>query len=229
MPLITLNGIHHEYRLGPDTVFKALRGVDLEVEEGEFVALMGPSGSGKSTLLTIIGGLTRPTAGQVLIDGIDVYGLSLEKQADFRREYIGFVFQQFQLLPYLTAQENVELPLLVSGTAPQARAKKAREVLARVGLEGKEHHLPNQLSGGEQQRVGIARALVNDPLLLLADEPTGNLDSRTGEEVMHLFEELNHQGLTIIMVTHNPENAAYAQRLLNLKDGLLNIDQKRRN
>ena len=197
----------------------ALQDISLTVEEGEFVALVGPSGSGKSTLLTVIGAMNPPSTGAITIDGIDVYGLSLEQQADFRHEYVGFVFQQLQLIPYLTGLENVMLPLVVAPLTRQEKVGRAVEMLARMGLAGKERRLPGQLSGGEQGRVAVARALVNDPPLLLADEPTGNLDSTTGEQVLALFRELHRQGQTIVMVTHNPEAAAHADRLIHIRDG----------
>jgi len=220
MALIELEGVTREYGQGGEQV-KALRGVDLSIREGEFAAVMGPSGSGKSTLLTILGGLGRPSTGRVTIDEIDIYGLSAESLADFRREYIGFVFQQFQLIPYLTAVENVELPLIVAGLKAREQRRMAEEALARVGLSGKAGRLPNQLSGGEQERVAIARAIVNRPPLVLADEPTGNLDSVTGAEIMNLFLALNREGLTLVMVTHNVENAAYARRTIQIRDGLV--------
>jgi len=197
----------------------ALKGVMLTVDEGEFVGLVGPSGSGKSTLLTVLGAMNPPTAGTVIIDDIDVYSLSLEWQADFRHEYLGFVFQQLQLIPYLTALENVMLPLAVARLSRQEKVRLATEMLARMGLAGKERRLPGQLSGGEQGRVAVARALVNDPPLLLADEPTGSLDSATGEQVLSLFRELHRHGQTIVMVTHNPEAAAYADRVVHIRDG----------
>ena len=197
----------------------ALKDVSLTIAEGEFVALMGPSGSGKSTLLTILGGMNSPSAGSVLIDGIDVYALSSEKQADFRHEYIGFVFQQLQLLPYLTALENVLLTLAISPMHRAEKASLAREALARVGLKGKEGRFPYQLSGGEQGRVAVARAVVNQPPVLLADEPTGNLDRATGEQVLGLLRELNRSGQTVIMVTHDSQAAAYAGRIVNILDG----------
>ena len=220
MALIELEGVTREYGQGGEQV-KALRGVDLSIREGEFAAVMGPSGSGKSTLLTILGGLGRPSTGRVTIDEIDIYGLSAESLADFRREYIGFVFQQFQLIPYLTAVENVELPLIVAGLKAREQRRMAEEALARVGLSGKAGRLPNQLSGGEQERVAIARATVNRPPLVLADEPTGNLDSVTGAEIMNLFLALNREGLTLVMVTHSMENAAYARRTIQIRDGAL--------
>ena len=225
MALIEMQGVSREYGYGGEQV-KALRGVDLAIEEGEFAAIMGPSGSGKSTFLTILGGLGRPTHGRVSIDGIDLYDLSVESLADFRREYIGFVFQQFQLIPYLTAAENVELPLIVAGHKPLEQRRMALEALDRVGLADKAGRLPNQLSGGEQERVAIARAIVNHPPLLLADEPTGNLDSSTGEEVMSLFRALNEEGLTLVMVTHSSENARFARRQIRIKDGQVVADRE---
>jgi putative ABC transport system ATP-binding protein len=198
-----------------------LCGVSAEIEEGEFVALMGPSGSGKTTLLTVIGAMSQPTDGRVLIDEIDVYDLSEERRADFRHQYLGFVFQQHHLLPYLTALENVMLPLVITKLSAKEKRMKAQEALERVGLGGKFTQLPNQLSGGEQGRVAIARALVNEPPLILADEPTGNLDSKTGDEIIGVLRSLNEQGQTILMVTHNPEAAAAAHRILEIQDGML--------
>lgn len=216
--MIQLNDVSKVYNTDGVPVI-ALQGVTLTVDEGEFVALVGPSGSGKSTLLTILGAMNPPTDGTITVDGIDVYGLSLERQADFRHEYVGFVFQQLQLIPYLTALENVMLPLTVARLSRQEKIRRATEILARMGLAGKERRLPGQLSGGEQGRVAVARALVNDPPLLLADEPTGNLDSGTGEQVLDLFRELHRQGQTIVMVTHNPEAAAHADRIVHIRDG----------
>ncbi|HEX8286299.1 MAG TPA: ABC transporter ATP-binding protein [Pyrinomonadaceae bacterium] len=198
---------------------RVLEGVSLSITEGEFVALMGPSGSGKTTLLTVVGAMNRPTEGRVAVDGIDVYALSEERRADFRREYLGFVFQQHHLMPYLSAVENVMLPLATLRAPAREKRERAREVLERVGLGAKAGRLPNQLSGGEQGRLAIARALVNRPPLLLADEPTGTLDTRTGEEVMGVFQELNARGQTVLLVTHNPETAALAGRVLNMRDG----------
>ena len=202
----------------------ALVEVDLHVDKEEFISVMGPSGSGKSTLLTILGGLNHPSQGIVLIDGIPIYKLSLEKLADFRREYLGFIFQSFQLIPYLTVIENVMLPLSITRRSNKEQEKMAEEILERVGLKAKARRLPDQLSGGEQERVAIARALVNAPPILLADEPTGNLDTKTGKEVMALFKTLNEEGQTIIMVTHNPEYTAYSTRTIFLKDGRVNGD-----
>lgn len=200
----------------------ALHGVNFEVEEGEFAALMGPSGSGKTTLLSIIGGLSSPTSGKVEIDEIDIYALGIEKLADFRKEYLGFVFQEFQLIPYLTAVENVMLPLVLSNRPPREHMGLATTVLDKVGLKGKYHRLPSQLSNGEQERVAIARAIVNEPPIILADEPTGSLDTVTGQEIIDVFKQLNSdEGLTIFMVTHNPENARDASRTLAIRDGIL--------
>ncbi|RJQ54990.1 MAG: ABC transporter ATP-binding protein [Actinobacteria bacterium] len=216
--LLELVDISKSYH-GPEGGVVALDGIVMSIHEGDFVAIMGPSGSGKSTLLTILGAMNPPSGGRMHVDGIDVYSLSVERLADFRKRYLGFVFQQLQLIPYLTAAENVMLPLVISGTG--SRREKAEAALERVGLAGKANRLPGQMSGGEQGRVAIARALVNEPLILLADEPTGSLDSATGEEIMRLFEELNADGHTIVMVTHNPENAERAKRLVWLKDGKL--------
>jgi putative ABC transport system ATP-binding protein len=196
-----------------------LADVNLEVREGEFVSLMGPSGSGKSTLLTIIGAMRQPTTGKVIVDGIDMYGLSEEKRADFRREYIGFVFQHHHLMPYLSAVENAMLPLAVKSMTAREKRERAMSVLERVGLADKSHRLPGQLSGGEQGRLAIARAIVNEPPFILADEPTGTLDTKTGSEIMRVFLDLNSHGQTIFMVTHNPENAALAHRTLHIRDG----------
>jgi len=218
MSLIEINKLDKTYESGEECVM-ALTDVDLNIERGEFISVMGPSGSGKSTLLTILGGLNHPTKGEVMVDDIPIYKLSLEKLADFRREYLGFVFQSFQLIPYLTVIENVMLPLSITDTSNRDQAKMAEEILERSGLRGKEKRLPDQLSGGEQERVAIARALVNSPPILMADEPTGNLDSKTGKEIMELFESLNKEGQTIVMVTHNAENLAYSSRAISLRDG----------
>ena len=198
---------------------RVLERISFRIDEGEFVALMGPSGSGKTTLLTIVGAMNHPTEGRVTVDGIDVYALSEERRADFRREYLGFVFQQHHLMPYLSAVENVMLPLATLRAPAREKRVRALEVLERVGLGAKSARLPNQLSGGEQGRLAIARALINRPPLLLADEPTGTLDTRTGEEVMGVFRDLNAQGQTVLLVTHNPDNAAHARRVLHIRDG----------
>ncbi len=220
MSLIEIDRLSKTYESGAESVH-ALLDVSLYIERGEFISVMGPSGSGKSTLLTILGGLNHPTAGTVVVDGIDLYRLTQERLADFRREYLGFIFQSFQLIPYLSVIENVMLPLAITGRSHREQAKRAEEILERIGLRGKERRLPDQLSGGEQERVAIARALVNSPPILLADEPTGNLDTRTGREIMEIFKSLNLGGQTIVMVTHNPENATYSSRTITLRDGRL--------
>ncbi len=200
---------------------QALNSINLNVEQGEFLSIMGPSGSGKSTLLSILGLLSPPTTGEVLINGTDVYDISQERQADFRSRYIGFVFQQFQLIPYLSAAENVMLPLVITGRRIREQKKMAEAILDRVGLSGKYNRLPSQLSGGEQERVAIARAVVNNPLVLFADEPTGTLDTKTGQEIIDLFKSLNNQGITILMVTHNPKNLSHVKRAVYIRDGSL--------
>lgn len=204
---------------GIDSAVRVLADVNLNVKEGEFISLMGPSGSGKSTLLTIMGAMNRPSEGTVLVDGIDVYQLSEERRADFRREYLGFVFQQHHLMPYLNVLENAMLPLVTIKASANEKRSRALAVLQKVGLADKATRLPNQLSGGEQGRLAIARALVNEPPLILADEPTGTLDTHTASEIMDVFQQLNAQGQTIFMVTHNPENAAMAHRIVNIRDG----------
>lgn len=220
MSLIKIENVKKIYNGGEGEVV-ALGGVSFDVKEGEFVALMGPSGSGKSTLLTMLGAMNPPTTGKVVIDDIDVYSLASEKRADFRSEYLGFVFQQFQLIPYLTALENVMLPLAITGKSNREQIMMANTVLKKVGLAGKENRLPNQLSGGEQERVAIARAIVNEPPILFADEPTGALDTKNSDEIMNLFKALNAEGQTIIMVTHNPEFLSDVKRAIFIRDGLL--------
>ena len=222
MSFVTLEQVRKIYQPdGAGSEVRVLAGIDLEIAEGEFVCLMGPSGSGKSTLLTVVGAMNRPTAGRVSIDGIDVYGLSEERRADFRREYLGFVFQQHHLLPYLNAVENVMLPFATTTHSAKEKRERAMSMLEKVGLADKALRLPNQLSGGEQGRLAIARAIVNDPPLVLADEPTGTLDTRTGNEIMEVFVHLNSQGQTIFMVTHNPDNARLAHRTVRIRDGQL--------
>ena len=218
MSLIEIKKLNKTYESGEECVM-ALVDVDLKIEKGEFISVMGPSGSGKSTLLSILGGLNHPTKGDVTVDDIPIYKLSLEKLADFRREYLGFIFQSFQLIPYLTVIENVMLPLSITQRTNREQVKMAEEILEKIGLAGKARRLPDQLSGGEQERVAIARALVNSPPILMADEPTGNLDSKTGKEIMDLFKSLNKEGQTIVMVTHNPENTSFSTRTISLKDG----------
>ncbi len=209
---------------GDGAPVRALDGLDLTVPEGTFLGVMGQSGSGKSTLLSIVGGLARPSSGTVVVDGIDLYALPGERLADFRREYLGFVFQSFNLLPYLTALENVALPLAVKRMPTAEKRARAAGALEHVGLAGRAGHLPGKLSGGEQERVAIARALVNEPPLILADEPTGALDSETTAEVMDLFAQLHREGNTIVMVTHNPEIQAYFDRAIVLRDGRLDCE-----
>jgi putative ABC transport system ATP-binding protein len=220
MSLVELSHVTRIYN-GAAAPVSALAGIDLRLEEREFVALMGPSGCGKSTLLSVLGTMNPPTSGRIDIDGIDVYRLGVERRADFRREYLGFVFQNLFLVPYLTAIQNVMLPLAAASVSSTRQRDMAREALERVGLDGKAQRLPRDLSGGEQQRVAIARAIVNQPPLILADEPTGCLDSGTGRSIMELFLELRDAGLTIFMVTHDATIAGYASRRLAMHDGRL--------
>jgi putative ABC transport system ATP-binding protein len=220
MALITLTNIAKTYN-GTHMPVQALHGVNLSIDEQEFVALMGPSGSGKTTLLSVLGAMTPPSDGAVVVDGIDVYALDAERRADFRREYLGFVFQQLHLMPYLTAIENVMLPFAAAGIPNREQRTRALDALERVGVADKACRLPSTLSGGEQQRVAIARAVVNGPPVILADEPTGCLDSKNGQSVMQLFEELRCSGLTVFMVTHDAAVAARADRILTLQDGQL--------
>ena len=220
MSYIDAKNLVKQYGTGEATV-KAVDGISLRIDPAEFLAIMGESGSGKSTLLSMLGGLNSPTSGMFLVDGVDVYTLTSDKRADFRKKSIGFVFQSFHLLPYLTLAENVMLPLAIVDINKKKKLAAASDALARVGLPDKANRLPSQISGGEQERVAIARAIVNRPPIILADEPTGNLDRRTGAEVMKLLTTLNHQGITVIMVTHSNEYAHYAQRLIRLSDGRL--------
>jgi len=226
MALIELNGIKKTYKIGSVEV-PALRGVTFTVEEGEFVAIMGPSGSGKSTLMNIIGCLDRPTAGTYLLDGINTGKMSDAARAAIRNRKIGFVFQSFNLLPRMSALKNTLLPMMYS--MDYRDRKFARKALESVGLAKRLHHTPMQLSGGEQQRVAIARALVNDPPVMFGDEPTGNLDTATGVEIMKIFQDLNHQGKTVIIVTHEPDIALHAKRILRFRDGLLESDEEVKN
>ena len=223
MTLINLQQVTKRYINGADCV-TALDHLTMSVKEGTFLGVMGPSGSGKSTLLSVLGALTRPTSGAVTIDGIDIYDLATEQQADFRREYLGFIFQSHNLIPYLNALENVMLPLAVSKFSAVEKRRRASAMLERVGLPDRMLHLPQQLSGGEQERVAIARALVNSPPLLLADEPTGSLDTATSLQVMELLAELHRGGQTIVMVTHNRDNLEWFDRTLNLRDGMIEKD-----
>ena len=224
--IIRTEALVKNYTLGPHVVH-ALRGVTVSIEPGEFVAVMGPSGSGKSTFMNLLGCLDTPTAGRYFLDGRDVAGLDRNELARTRNSKIGFVFQMFNLLSRTSALENVELPLLYSGLPARDRRRRARERLASVGLAEREHHHPNQLSGGQQQRVAIARSLVNDPAVILADEPTGNLDTRTSIEILALMQRLNRAGLTIVLVTHEPDIATYAGRVLTFRDGRLMSDEQR--
>src|SRR5687767_8743663 len=224
-PVIQLDHIHKTYTMG-DVDVHALRGVSLTIREGEFVAIMGASGSGKSTTMNIIGCLDRPTRGTYILDGEDVSQMSKDERADIRCQKIGFVFQGFNLLSRTSALENVELPMLYLGVDTATRHQRAMEALASVGLAGREQNHPNQLSGGQQQRVAVARSLVNNPALILADEPTGNLDSRTSVEVMEIFQRLNRErGITLVLVTHEPDIAQYAGRVVVFKDGKIKSDQ----
>jgi putative ABC transport system ATP-binding protein len=223
-PVIQLDHIHKTYTMG-DVDVLALRGVSLTISEGEFVAIMGASGSGKSTMMNIIGCLDRPTRGTYILDGQDVSELSKDERADIRCQKIGFIFQGFNLLSRTSALENVELPMLYAGVPTAQRDERALEALTAVGLAGREQNHPNQLSGGQQQRVAVARSLVNNPALILADEPTGNLDSRTSIEVMEIFQNLNRErGITLVLVTHEPDIAQYAQRVVVFKDGRIKKD-----
>lgn len=223
--MIELKEITKTYQMGTQEVH-ALRGVDLNIERGEYVAIVGPSGSGKSTLMNIIGCLDVPTSGTYVLNGDDVSRLSDDRQARIRNKQIGFVFQTFNLLSRTTALHNVELPLIYSGMPSKERRQRAEEALEAVGLVDRMTHHPNELSGGERQRVAIARALVNQPSLLLADEPTGNLDSHTSEEIMDIFVNLHKRGETILLVTHERDIAAYAERLITLRDGKVESDER---
>ena len=224
--VIRLEGIHKTYSMG-DVEVHALRGVSLDIKEGEFVAIMGASGSGKSTMMNIVGCLDSPTRGSYALDGEDVSKLSKDERADIRLRKLGFVFQGFNLLSRTSALENVELPMLYAGVEPAERHRRAKEALHAVGLAGREQNHPNQLSGGQQQRVAIARALVNDPKLILADEPTGALDSRTSVEVMDIFQRLNRERrITLVLVTHEADIAAYADRVVVFKDGRIQKDYR---
>ena len=224
--LIELSRIERVFRVG-DSEVHALHQLDLRIDAGEYVAVMGPSGSGKSTLLNLLGLLDRPNAGTYRLEGRDITTLTAEEQARVRSERIGFVFQSFHLVPRLTAAENIALPMTLAGIAPEERQKRVRQALADYGLTNRARHRPNELSGGQRQRVAIARATIMQPAMILADEPTGNLDRATGEEVMHLLEELNSRGVTLVVVTHDPSLAARARRQLHMEDGELRHDSGR--
>ncbi len=223
---IELTDVKKTYLMG-DTVVHALAGVNLAVAAGEFTAIMGPSGSGKSTMMNILGCLDRPTEGSYKLDGQEVATLDDDALAVTRNKKIGFVFQSFNLLPRMDALQNVALPLVYAGVGKDERTERAARALAMVGLETRMHHLPNELSGGQRQRVAIARALVNDPTIIMADEPTGNLDTKSGDEVMGIFRSLNELGRTVILVTHEPDIAAYARRVVHVRDGLIVRDDRK--
>jgi putative ABC transport system ATP-binding protein len=221
---IRVDSLHRHFLMGDQEVH-ALDGVDLAIQAGEFVAVMGPSGSGKSTLLNLLGGLDRPSAGRILVEGADIAGFDQDALCRYRRRRVGFIFQSFNLLPSMSARENVEFPLIFAGVDLRDRQRRAAETLAAVGLAARMLHRPAELSGGEQQRVAIARALVNDPDLILADEPTGNLDSRTGAEVMEALLSVNRAGKTIVMVTHDERVAAHAGRVVRMMDGRVTTEE----
>lgn len=224
MSYIQVDNLVKEYGKGK-AAFTAVKGMSFDIDQGEFVSVVGESGSGKSTLLSMMGAMNSPTKGKILVDEIDVYSLSQDQRAEFRREFLGFIFQSYHLIPYLTVVENVMLPLTTIKMTRQDKVAMAERALQHVGLKGKEKRLPSEISGGEQERVAIARAVVNNPTILLADEPTGNLDTKTSREIMDLFQNLNHDGMTIVMVTHSPDCAREAERTLMLSDGLL-VDEK---
>lgn len=225
--IIKLDNIRKSYFMGKMEL-KVLKGISVEIFKNEYVALMGPSGSGKSTLMNILGCLDSPTAGHYILNGKDVSKMPDDELADVRNKEIGFVFQQFNLLPRLTAAENVALPLVYNGSSKKVRTELALEMLNRVGLSDRSHHKPNELSGGQNQRVAIARALVNNPSIILADEPTGNLDSKTSVEIMHIFDKIQADGNTVILVTHEEDIAHYAHRVVRLKDGMIESDELRK-
>jgi putative ABC transport system ATP-binding protein len=223
-PLIKIEGITRNFQLGAETVY-VLKGIDLQIYKGEYIALMGPSGSGKSTLMNLLGCLDTPTAGKYELNGKLVSEMDDDELADIRNKEIGFVFQTFNLLPRTTALDNVALPMVYAGHSKSERHARAREVLAQVNLSDRMDHQPNQLSGGQRQRVAIARALVNKPSIILADEPTGNLDSKTSVEIMNLFNDIHQQGNTVILVTHEEDIAEYAHRIIRLRDGIIESDK----
>jgi len=224
--LIEINNLVKVYKVGNEEV-RALDGVNLNIGKGEYLAIMGPSGSGKSTLMNLIGCLDTPTSGDFILAGENVAGLTDGRLAEIRNRRIGFVFQTFNLLPRATALHNVELPLIYAGVRASVRHRRAKEALSAVGLDDRMHHKPNELSGGQRQRVAVARALVTDPSIILADEPTGNLDTKTGEEIMRLFEQIHEQGNTIVLVTHEEDIARHTGRIVRLRDGLVESDEQR--
>jgi putative ABC transport system ATP-binding protein len=223
--LIDIKGVQKVYKLGTELVY-ALRHIDLNVDKGEYIALMGPSGSGKSTLMNIIGCLDTASSGTYILNGTNVSQMTEQHLAEIRNKEIGFVFQTFNLMPRMSAIENVALPLIYAGVSKKERLHKAEEVLIKVGLKDRMFHKPNELSGGQRQRVAIARSLVNNPSILLADEPTGNLDSKTSVEIMTLFEEIHQNGNTVVLVTHEEDIAAYAKRIVRLRDGKVELDEQ---
>lgn len=223
--MIKLEGLTKIYKMG-DVSVTALKDISLNIEKEEFVAIMGPSGSGKSTLMNIIGCLDKPTEGKYVLDGVSIQGLNDDKLASIRNKKIGFVFQAFNLLPRTTALKNVELPMMYAGVPAKERRKRAIELLKKVGLGDRIDHRPNELSGGQRQRVAIARALVNNPAIILADEPTGNLDTKSGEEIMDIFKNLNEEGVTVIIVTHEADIAQKAKRVVTFRDGMVIEDRK---
>jgi len=224
-PIIQIKNIKRDFALGSETVY-VLKGIDLTINKGEYVALMGPSGSGKSTLMNLLGCLDTPTSGSYILNGKDVSKMTDNELAEIRNKEIGFVFQTFNLMPRTTALDNVTLPLIYAGKSKSDRSARAAEVLTQVGLADRMDHKPNQLSGGQRQRVAVARALVNHPSIILADEPTGNLDSKTSVEIMQLFNDIHAQGNTVILVTHEEDIARFAHRIIRLKDGIIEKDEK---
>ncbi|MCY2687836.1 ABC transporter ATP-binding protein [Salinimicrobium sp. TH3] len=224
--VIKIRQITRDFNLGQEVV-KVLKGIDLEIEKGEYVAFMGPSGSGKSTLMNLLGCLDTPTSGQYILNGKDVSKMTDDELAEIRNKEIGFVFQTFNLLPRTTALENVALPMIYAGASKSQRKERAEKVLADVGLADRMDHKPNQLSGGQRQRVAVGRALVNNPSIILADEPTGNLDSKTSLEIMNLFDEIHRSGNTVILVTHEEDIARHAHRIIRLRDGMIESDEKK--
>jgi putative ABC transport system ATP-binding protein len=226
MPLIEISDLKRYYKMG-DTTVKALDGINLAIEEGEFLCLMGPSGSGKSTLLNLLGGLDTPDGGSIIVRGQEIAELDSNELAAYRRDQVGLVFQSYNLIPTMTALQNVEYPMIFSGTSRTARRERATRLLTQLGLGDRLDHKPTEMSGGQQQRVALARSLVNEPSILLGDEPTGNLDTKTGEEILNLFTRLNKEGQTLVVVTHDPRVAGYASRTIHMLDGRIESDNTR--